>query len=100
MLFKQAILAKVRTGEWTKPPVKAGGLLNTSVGRLAINEVRPVAEAQITEAAARPAGGASRAGGAGQGKGRAAPNFFPPRGRRGPADRASRDRLPTLRAAT
>jgi hypothetical protein len=46
---------------WTKPSVKAGGFLVTSVGRLAIDEVRPVREADITEAAARLAGEASRA---------------------------------------
>lgn len=68
MLFKQAILAKVRAGEvsvayrrWTKPSVKAGGFLVTSIGRLAIDEVRAVHEAEITEADARLAGEASRA---------------------------------------
>jgi hypothetical protein len=68
MLFRRAILTKVRAGEvsiafrrWTKPSVKAGGFLVTSIGRLAIDEVRPVREAEITEAAARLAGEASRA---------------------------------------
>jgi hypothetical protein len=68
MLFKRAIPTKVGAGEvsvafrrWTKPSVKAGGFLVTSVGRLAIDEVRPVREADITEAAARLAGEASRA---------------------------------------
>ena len=68
MLLQRAILAKVRAGEvsvafrrWTKPTVKAGGFRVTSIGRLAIDEVRPVAEADITEAAARLAGEASRA---------------------------------------
>ena len=68
MLFKQTILTKVGAGEvsvafrrWTKPSVKAGGFLVTSAGRLAIDEVRPVREADITEAAARLAGEASRA---------------------------------------
>ena len=68
MLFKQAILTKVRAGEvsvafrrWTKPSVKAGGFRVTSIGRLAIDEVRPVREADITEAEARLAGEASRA---------------------------------------
>jgi hypothetical protein len=67
MLFTQAILAKVRAGEvsvafrrWTKPSVKAGGFLVTSIGRLAIDEVRPTTEADITEADARLAGEASR----------------------------------------
>src|SRR5579863_3496616 len=67
MLFKRAILAKVRAGEvsvafrrWTKPSVKAGGFRVTSVGRLAIDEVRPVCEADITDADARLAGEASR----------------------------------------
>jgi hypothetical protein len=68
VLFKQAILAQVRTGDvsvafrrWTKPSVKTGGYLVTSIGRLAIDDVRPVAEAQVTEAEARRAGEASRA---------------------------------------
>jgi hypothetical protein len=68
MLFKRAILEKVRAGEvsvafrrWTKPSVKAGGFLVTSLGRLAIDDVRQVREAEITEAAARLAGEASRA---------------------------------------
>jgi hypothetical protein len=68
MLLKRAILDKVRAGEvsiafrrWTKPSVKAGGFRVTSIGRLAIDEVRPVQEAEITEAAARLAGEASRA---------------------------------------
>ncbi|HVN02276.1 MAG TPA: hypothetical protein VMT68_18905 [Caulobacteraceae bacterium] len=68
MLFRRDILTKVRAGEvsvafrrWTKPSVKAGGFLVTSIGRLAIDEVRPVREAEITEAAARLAGEASRA---------------------------------------
>lgn len=68
MLFKQAILAKVRAGavsvafrRWTKPSVKAGGFLVTSIGRLAIDEVLPVTEADITETSARLAGEASRA---------------------------------------
>ena len=68
MLFRTAILAKVRAGEvsvafrrWTKPSVKAGGFRVTSIGRLAIDQVRPVSEAEITEAEARLAGEASRA---------------------------------------
>ena len=68
MLFKQTILTRVRAGEvsvafrrWTKPSVKVGGYLVTSIGRLAIDEVCPVQEAEITEAAARLAGEASRA---------------------------------------
>lgn len=68
MLLTRAILAKVRAGEvgvafrrWTKPTVKTGGFRVTSIGRLAIDDVRPVREADITEAAARLAGEASRA---------------------------------------
>ena len=68
MLLPRAILAKVRAGEvsvayrrWTRPTVKAGGFRVTSIGRLAIDEVTPVAESEITEAAARAAGEASRA---------------------------------------
>lgn len=63
MLLTRAILAKVRAGEvsvayrrWTKPSVKAGGFRVTSIGRLAIDEVRPVAESELTEDAARLAG--------------------------------------------
>lgn len=68
MLLTRAILGKVRTGEvsvayrrWTRPTVKAGGFRVTSIGRLAIDAVQPVSEADITEAAAREAGEASRA---------------------------------------
>jgi len=68
MLFTRATLAKVLAGEvsvafrrWTRPSVKAGGFQVTSIGRLAIDEVRPVAEADITEADARLAGEGSRA---------------------------------------
>ena len=68
MLLKRAILDKVRAGEvsvafrrWTKPTVKAGGFRVTSIGRLAIDEVRRVHEADITDPAARLAGEASRA---------------------------------------
>jgi len=68
MLFRQTTLAKVRAGEvsvayrrWTKPSVKAGGFRITSIGRLAIDEVRTVREADITEADAHLAGEASRA---------------------------------------
>lgn len=68
MLFKNAILLKVRAGEvtiavrrWAKPSVKVGGTLNTFVGQLAIDDIRPVSEAEITEADAVAAGEASRA---------------------------------------
>lgn len=68
MLFKNAILLKVRAGEvtlafrrWTKPSVKVGGTLNTFIGQLAIDDIRPVTEAEITEADARLAGEPSRA---------------------------------------
>jgi hypothetical protein len=68
MLFRQALLAKVRSGEvsvafrrWTRPSVKAGGFLVTSIGRLAIDAVETIPVAAITEAAARQAGETSRA---------------------------------------
>ncbi|HLK24575.1 MAG TPA: hypothetical protein VKT30_07945 [Caulobacteraceae bacterium] len=68
MLLPRAILAKVRAGEvqvafrrWTRPTVKAGGFRVASVGRLAIDDIRRVAEGDITEAAARAAGERSRA---------------------------------------
>jgi hypothetical protein len=68
MLFKQAIRARVLAGtvtiafrRWTKPSVKAGGFLVMGARRLAIDEVRPVSEAEITEADAQAAGEDSRA---------------------------------------
>ena len=68
MLLTRAILDKVRAGEvsvayrrWTRPTVKAGGFRVTSIGRLAIDAVQPVSEADITEATAREAGEGSRA---------------------------------------
>jgi hypothetical protein len=68
MLFRQATLAKVRAGEvslafrrWTRPTVKAGGYRVTSIGRLAIDEVRRIADADITETDAQAAGEGSRA---------------------------------------
>ena len=68
MLFKQAVLAKVSTGEvriafrrWVKPSVKAGGHLVTSIGRLGIDDVRRVNLEEITEAEAAQAGEPSRA---------------------------------------
>jgi hypothetical protein len=63
MLFKQAFLEGIQAGtitvafrRWERPTVKAGGTLLTAVGQLAIEDVRPVALAEITAADARRAG--------------------------------------------
>lgn len=66
MLFRAAILERIRTGEvtlafrrWRRPTVKAGGRLRTAIGELAIESVTSGASAAITEADARSAGFAS-----------------------------------------
>lgn len=63
MLFKQAFLEGIQAGKvtlafrrWQRPTVKAGGTLLTAVGQLSIDDVRPVALAEITAADARRAG--------------------------------------------
>jgi hypothetical protein len=63
MLFKQAFLEGIQAGtitlafrRWRRPSVKAGGTLLTAVGQLCIDDVRPVALAEITAADARRAG--------------------------------------------
>jgi hypothetical protein len=63
MLFKQAFLEGIQAGtitlafrRWRRPTVKAGGTLLTAVGQLSIDDVRPVALAEITAADARRAG--------------------------------------------
>ena len=68
MLFRTAILDRIRTGEitlafrrWRRPTVKAGGRLRTAIGELAVEEVGPCAVADISEADARAAGFADRA---------------------------------------
>lgn len=68
MLFRTAILDRIRTGDirlafrrWRRPTVKAGGRLRTAIGELAIEEVGPCAVADISEADARAAGFADRA---------------------------------------
>jgi hypothetical protein len=67
VLIPQAIWAGIERGEitvqyrrWTRPTVKAGGTLRRGTGVLAIDEVAPVTEADISEADARAAGSASR----------------------------------------
>ena len=63
MLFKVAVLDEIRRGRvtlafrrWTKPTVRASGTLRTPIGVLGIDDVRKVAEAEISEADARRAG--------------------------------------------
>ncbi|MCC9605734.1 hypothetical protein LOC68_21460 [Blastopirellula sp. JC732] len=55
MLFKQSILEMIADGRvtyafrrWKRPTVKAGGTLTTSIGVLAIEEVKPVEPEQIS----------------------------------------------------
>lgn len=67
MLFRAAILQKIRSGDvtlafrrWRKPTVKAGGRLRTAIGELAIDAVEPCDETDITESDAIAAGFAGR----------------------------------------
>lgn len=67
MLFRQAVLSEIKKGKvtlafrrWQKPTVKAGSLLHTAVGMLAIKSIDTVTEKSITEAEARKAGFPSR----------------------------------------
>ena len=66
MLFRAAILERIRTGEvtlafrrWRRPTVKAGGRLRTAIGELAIESVSACTSATITDVDARAAGFAS-----------------------------------------
>jgi hypothetical protein len=68
MLFRQADLAAIAAGKitvafrrWRRPAVKAGGTLQTSAGRLAIDSVERVEPEAITRADLRRAGFADRA---------------------------------------
>lgn len=68
MLIRQQILSGIADGRidlafrrWTRPTVKAGGTLLTTIGRLAIDSVEPVDAAMIDEADAVRAGHATRA---------------------------------------
>lgn len=63
MLIKREILDAIKRGEidlqfrrWTRPSVKAGGTLKTSVGLLRIGRMDEVDPAEVTEAEARRAG--------------------------------------------
>ncbi|QCI64029.1 hypothetical protein [Phreatobacter stygius] len=67
MLFKQAVLDRIATGEirqafrrWQKPTVRPGGTLRTAAGVLAIDRLEPVDAGELTEADAVAAGFASR----------------------------------------
>jgi hypothetical protein len=62
MLLRMPVLRAIRRGEvtlvfrrWKKPTVKTGGTLNSAIGQLAIDEVREVDPAAITEAEAAAA---------------------------------------------
>jgi hypothetical protein len=68
VLLRKDTLEGIARGEisvafrwWTRPTVKAGGTLQTSVGQLAIVSVEPIAVAAVTPADARKAGFPSRA---------------------------------------
>lgn len=63
MLFKRGILGKIAAGEvdrafrrWTRPTVRAGSTLRTSVGLLEIRSIVPVRLSALTGRAARRAG--------------------------------------------
>lgn len=63
MLFKQAVLESIRRGEvkvairrWRRPTVRPGTHLHTPIGLLAIGQVEPITEAELSEALARRAG--------------------------------------------
>jgi hypothetical protein len=69
MLFRQETLRGIESGEvtlafrrWRRPTVRAGGMLRTRAGVLAIESVEPVEEDAITEGDARRAGAADRTG--------------------------------------
>lgn len=66
MLFKQAVLDRIATGEirqafrrWQKTNVRPGGTLRTAIGILAIDRLEPVEADDLTEADAASAGFAS-----------------------------------------
>ena len=68
MLLRKDTLEGIARGEidvafrwWTKPTVKAGGTLQTSIGQLAIHAVEPTTQAAVTAAHAKRAGFQSRA---------------------------------------
>jgi hypothetical protein len=68
MLFRRDALEGIARGEidvafrwWTRPTVKAGGTLQTAVGRLAIASVEPTTQSAVTVEDARRAGFATRA---------------------------------------
>jgi hypothetical protein len=67
MLLKQTVLERIAAGEvnevyrrWKRPTVRAGGTLNTSVGQLSILSVERIPRSELTAAAARRAGFATR----------------------------------------
>ena len=68
MLLRKDALEGIARGEidvafrwWTRPTVKAGGTLQTSVGQLAIASVEPTTPSAVTVEDARRAGFPSRA---------------------------------------
>lgn len=67
MLFRAAILERIRSGEiilafrrWQRPTVKTGGRLRTAIGELAIDAVAPCRAEDISASDARAAGFADR----------------------------------------
>ena len=68
VLLRKDTLEGIARGEvdvafrwWTKPTVKAGGFLQTAVGRLAIVSLEPIRVADVTVADAKRAGFATKA---------------------------------------
>lgn len=68
MLLRKDTLERIAAGEvdvafrwWTKPTVKAGGYLQTAVGRLSIVSLEPTTIAAVTPEDAKRAGFASKA---------------------------------------
>ena len=68
MLLRKDTLERIAAGEvtvafrwWTRPTVKAGGFLQTAVGRLAIASVEPTTVAAVTVDDAKRAGFPSKA---------------------------------------
>jgi biotin operon repressor len=69
MLFRAALLDRIKAGEvtlafrrWRRPTVKAGGRLRTAIGELTIDTLDTCTADVISEADARAAGFATRAG--------------------------------------
>jgi hypothetical protein len=69
MLIKREVLEAIKAGSidqqfrrWSRPTVKPGGTLKTKVGLLRIGRIDDMQPAEVSEADARRAGFADRAG--------------------------------------